>query len=80
MSQKLDFAAYDPRPARVQVAGGDASGHTGWIDAGLGTAERAETRVRWPDGDWSRTYRVFANQIVVLDRTKPRAAYRYPGR
>ena len=35
----------------VQVGGGDASGHAGWIHVGLGTAERAEIRVQWPDGD-----------------------------
>jgi hypothetical protein len=64
----------------VEVGGGDASGHAGWIHVGLGTAERAEIRVQWPDGDWSPTYRVFANQFVVLDREKPQAAYWYPGR
>jgi enediyne biosynthesis protein E4 len=64
----------------VEVGGGDASGHAGWIHVGLGTAERAEIRVQWPDGDWSPTYRVFANQFVVVDRTKPQAAYWYPGR
>ena len=64
----------------VDVGGGDASGHAGWIHVGLGTAERAEIRVQWPDGDWSPTYRVFANQFVVVDRTKPQAAYWYPGR
>ncbi len=64
----------------VQVGGGDASGHSGWIHVGLGTAERAEIRVQWPDGEWSATYRVFANQFVVVDRAKPQAAYWYPGR
>jgi hypothetical protein len=59
----------------VDVGGGDASGHAGFIHVGLGTAERAEIRVQWPDGDWSPTYRVFANQFVVVDRTKPQAAY-----
>ena len=47
---------------------------------GLGTAERAEIRVQWPDGESSASYRVFANQFVVIDRTKPQAAYWYPGR
>jgi len=28
----------------------------------------------------SASYRVFANQFVVIDRTKPQAAYWYPGR
>jgi hypothetical protein len=64
----------------VQVGGGDASGHAGWVHVGLGTAERAEIRVQWPDGEWSYPYRVFADQFVVLDRTKPQAEYWYPGR
>ena len=37
----------------VEVGGGDASGHSGFIHVGLGTAERAEIRVQWPDGDQS---------------------------
>jgi hypothetical protein len=64
----------------VSVGGGDASGHAGFVHVGLGTAERAEIRVQWPDGDWSPSYRVFANQFVVIDRTKPQAAYWYPAR
>jgi len=64
----------------VQVGGGDASGHAGWIHVGLGTAERAEIRVQWPDGEWSYPYRVFADQFVVLDRAKAQAEYWYPGR
>ncbi len=61
------------------VGGGDASGHAGFIHVGLGTAERAEIRVQWPDGEQSPSYRVFANQFVVVDRTKPQAAYWCPG-
>ena len=64
----------------VQVGGGHASGHSGWVHVGLGVAERAEIRVQWPGGDWSYPYRVFANQFVVVDRTKEQAAYWYPGR
>jgi hypothetical protein len=64
----------------VDVGGGDASGHAGFIHVGLGTAERAEIRVQWPDGDHSPSYRVFANQFVVVDRARPQAAYWYPGR
>ena len=52
----------------VEIGGGDASGHAGWVHVGLGTAERAEIRVQWPDGEWSYPYRVFANQFVVVDR------------
>ena len=64
----------------IEVGGGDASGHAGWVHVGLGTAERAEIRVQWPDGEWSPTYRVFANQFVVVDRLKPQASYWYPSR
>jgi hypothetical protein len=64
----------------VQIGGGDASGHAGWVHVGLGTAERAEIRVQWPDGERSYPYRAFANQFVVIDRTKPQAEYWYAGR
>jgi enediyne biosynthesis protein E4 len=64
----------------VDIGGGDASGHAGFIHVGLGTAERAEIRVQWPDGEASPGYRVFANQFVVIDREKPQAAYWYPPR
>jgi enediyne biosynthesis protein E4 len=64
----------------VQIGGGDASGHAGWVHVGLGTAERAEIRVQWPDGEWSAPYRVFADQFVVVDRSKTQAEYWYPGR
>jgi enediyne biosynthesis protein E4 len=64
----------------IEVGGGDASGHIGWVHVGLGTAERAEIRVQWPDGEWSYPYRAFANQFVVVDRSKPQAEYWYPGR
>ena len=62
----------------VQVGGGHAAGHLGWLHVGLGNSERAELRVKWPDGEWSHPYRVFANQFVIVDRAKPQAAYWYP--
>ncbi len=61
----------------VQVGGGHASGHLGWLHVGLGNSERAEIRVKWPDGEWSHPYRVFANQFVIVDRAKPVASYWY---
>lgn len=39
----------------LTVGGGHAGGSLGWMHFGLGAAERAEVRVRWPggaDGDW----------------------------
>lgn len=62
----------------ISVGGGHASGHIGWTHFGLGNSERAEIRVKWPGGEWSHPYRVFANQFVIVDREKPIASYWYP--
>ena len=56
--------------ARVHVGGGHASGQAGFVHVGLGTAERADIRVRWPDGQWSGSFRVFANNFVRIERGK----------
>lgn len=71
---------HDGRIQRREITsgGGHASGHAGWTHFGLGTSERAEIRVQWPDGEWSHPYRVFANQHVVIERGKPIAGYFYP--
>ena len=62
----------------VQVGGGHASGQTGFTHFGLGPAERATVRVRWPDGSWSHEYRVFGGNFVVLKRDQAEARYWYP--
>ncbi|APH74052.1 CRTAC1 family protein [Aquibium oceanicum] len=62
----------------VQAGGGHASGHTGFVHVGVGTAERAEIRVKWPDGEWSAPYRVFANNFVLIGREAKAARYWYP--
>ncbi len=62
----------------VQVGGGHASGHAGFVHIGVGTAERAQVRVKWPDGEWSAPYRVFANNFVQIERGAPAARYWYP--
>ncbi len=62
----------------VTVGGGHASGQAGFIHIGLGTAERANIRVQWPDGEWSHSYRVFANNFVRIERGKPDAEYWLP--
>ena len=62
----------------VHVGGGHASGQAGFVHVGLGTAERAEIRVRWPDGEWSDSYRVFANNFVRIERGKSEAEYWLP--
>ncbi len=66
------------RLRKVQVGGGHASGHSGFIHVGTGVAERAQIRVQWPDGEWSAAYRVFANNFVVIRRGEDAARYWYP--
>ena len=44
---------------------------SGWIHAGLGDADKAEVRVKWPGGDWSAPYEVASGQFVILERGKP---------
>ncbi|SON54445.1 ASPIC and UnbV [Hartmannibacter diazotrophicus] len=65
-------------PRDVLVGGGHASGHLGWTHVGVGTSERAQIRVQWPNGDWSHPYRVFANQFVVIEQGAADAKYWYP--
>ncbi|MBN9672637.1 CRTAC1 family protein [Roseibium aggregatum] len=62
----------------VQVGAGHASGQMGFIHFGLGVAERANVRVRWPDGDWSHAYRVFANGHVIIERGAEKVKLWYP--
>ena len=61
----------------VHVGGGHASGQNGFIHFGLGVAERAEIRVRWPDGETSQFYRAFANNHIVIERSKDEPQYWY---
>ena len=62
----------------VRIGGGHASSAAGFVHVGLGTAERAELRVRWPDGEWSAPIRVFGNGHVVVRRGEATAALWYP--
>ncbi len=65
---------------RIQIGGGHASGSLGFIHVGLGVAERASIRIKWPDGQWSHSYRAFANNFVVIDRDATSVKYWYPVR
>lgn len=62
----------------IQVGAGHASGQMGFIHFGLGVAERANVRIKWPDGDWSHGYRVFANGHVIIERGAEKARLWYP--
>lgn len=68
----------ETRTRTVQVGGGHASGHLGFVHVGLGVAERAEIRIRWPSGDWSAGYRVFANNFLMIDKGSSNVRYWYP--
>ena len=68
----------ETRLRKVQVGGGHASSHAGFIHVGLGVAERAQIRIQWPDGEWSAPFRVFANNFVVIKRDDTEARYWYP--
>ena len=63
---------------RVRVGGGHASSSLGFQHVGLGTAERASVRVRWPDGEWSAPIRVFADTHVVIDKGATEPLLWYP--
>ncbi len=63
---------------RIQIGGGHASGQAGFIHVGTGVAERAEIRIKWPDGEWSAPYRVFANNFVVIQKGSEIVQYWYP--
>ncbi|MCP1198667.1 CRTAC1 family protein [Notoacmeibacter sp. MSK16QG-6] len=65
---------------RIAIGGGHASGHLGFVHLGTGTAERAQVRIKWPDGEWSAPYRVFAGNFVRIDRDTDHARYWYPVR
>jgi hypothetical protein len=62
----------------VSVGGGHASGQIGFMHLGLGVNERAVVRVKWPDGEWSQPYRIFANNHVVIERGATAAKYWFP--
>ena len=53
---------------QLTIGGGHASGQLGWVHLGLGTADSAEVRVRWPDGETGPWVPVDADQFVVVER------------
>jgi hypothetical protein len=53
---------------QVTLGGGHASGHVGWVHLGLGSAEEAQVRVTWPDGESSEWLDVSADTFAIVDR------------
>lgn len=62
----------------LTVGGGHAGGEFGWVHFGVGTAERIEIRVQWPDGQWGPWVRAFTNQFILVDRRSETPFYWYP--
>lgn len=62
----------------VEIGGGHASGQTGFVHVGLGVAERAAIRIKWPNGDWSQGIRAFANNHVVIRQGATTPIYWFP--
>ena len=52
----------------VTVGGGHAGGQLGPIHVGLGSADRADVRVTWPDGEVGPWVPVAADRYVTIDR------------
>jgi hypothetical protein len=55
----------------VTSGGGHVSGQSGWIHFGLGKAQDAEIRVRWPDSGWSAPRTLKAGSFAIVDREAP---------
>lgn len=62
----------------VGIGGGHASGQNGFVHVGLGVAERAAIRIKWPNGDWSQSIRAFANNHVVIRQGATTPIYWFP--
>ncbi len=60
--------AHKTQTRTVRIGGGHASGQTGFTHFGLGSAQQATVRIRWPDGSWSAEQLVEANRFVSIAR------------
>ncbi len=52
----------------LTIGGGHAGGQLGWIHFGLATADGAEVRVRWPDGEIGPWVDVERNRFSIIER------------
>jgi enediyne biosynthesis protein E4 len=52
----------------LTIGGGHASGELGWVHVGLGDADSAEVRIRWPDGEVGPWQEIAANAFVTIPR------------
>ncbi len=52
----------------LTIGGGHISGQLGWIHFGLGSANAADVRVRWPDGEVGPWAHAAADRFVIINR------------
>ena len=52
----------------LTVGGGHIGGQLGWVHFGLGPANAADVRVRWPDGETGPWIHVPANEFATIER------------
>ena len=72
----IEFRVGDRTTHReVTVGGGHAGGQLGWIQAGLGTADKVDVRVQWPDGEVGPWQTLAADRFAIIERgaAEPRA-------
>jgi hypothetical protein len=62
----------------LTIGGGHSGGQLGWVHFGLGAADRADVRVRWPDGTSSAAMTVAADTFTIIDRSAGARTWR-PG-
>jgi hypothetical protein len=53
---------------QLTVGGGHAGGQLGWVHLGLGEADQAQVRVRWPDGTVGPAVSVPSGTIGTIER------------
>ena len=57
------------------IGGGHAGGQLGWVHFGLGTADAAEVRVQWPDGERGPWLPIEANRFATIERGSAEPTY-----
>lgn len=65
---------------QLTVGGGHVSGQLGWVHLGLGEADAADVRVRWPDGETGDWVSVRAGTFAVVERGAAEATVWTPPR
>ena len=76
---KVEVKAGDRVQRReITSGGGHVSGQSGWIHFGIGAAETAEVRVRWPGGDWGAPQPITAGSFAILSPNQAPATWQPP--